>query len=196
MAADETDGVTMWLARHGQTEWSRNGRHTGTTDLPLLPEGEAAAQELADRLDGQRFDLVLTSPMRRARHTAELAGFGDAEVDPDLVEWNYGAYEGRTTAQIRERDPDWTVWNHGVPDGETADDVARRADSVLADARAADTDVVLVGHGHFSRVLVSRWLDRPATDGVHFAMDAAGWAVLGDERDVPRIDGLNYRPLA
>ena len=148
MAADETDGVTMWLARHGQTEWSRNGRHTGTTDLPLLPEGEAAAQELAERLDGQRFDLVLTSPMRRARHTAELAGFGHAQVDPDLVEWNYGAYEGRTTAQIRESDPDWTVWNHGVPDGETADDVARRVDRVIAKARESGGATLVFGHGH------------------------------------------------
>jgi broad specificity phosphatase PhoE len=187
MAADETDGVTMWLARHGQTEWSQNGRHTGTTDLPLLPEGEAAAQELAERLDGQRFDLVLTSPMRRARHTAELAGFGHAQVDPDLVEWNYGAYEGRTTAQIRESDPDWTVWNHGVPDGETADDVARRVDRVIAKARESGGATLVFGHGHALRALTARWLEQPVADGRLYKLDTATVSTLGYERETPVI---------
>jgi broad specificity phosphatase PhoE len=196
MNAHTASTQELWLVRHGETEWSRAGRHTSTTDLPLTEHGVEVARDLAPRLEEVDFDQVLTSPRQRARTTAELVGRPGAEVDEDLVEWAYGDYEGVTTEEIRETVPGWTVWTHPCPHGETADDVARRADSVLADARAADTDVVLVGHGHFSRVLVSRWLARPATDGVHFAMDAAGWAVLGDERGVPRIDGLNYRPLA
>jgi broad specificity phosphatase PhoE len=185
------------LARHGETEWSRDGRHTGRTDVPLTEEGRRQALLLRDALAEWTVVKVLSSPLERALETCRLAGLADAATTTgDLLEWDYGDYEGITTEEIRETVPGWTVWTHPCPHGETADDVARRADSVLADARAADTDVVLVGHGHFSRVLVSRWLARPATDGVHFAMDAAGWAVLGDERGVPRIDGLNYRPLA
>lgn len=187
MAADETTEVTMWLARHGQTEWSRNGRHTGTTDLPLLPEGEAAARELADRLDGVDFNLVLTSPMRRARHTAELAGFGHADVDPDLVEWNYGAYEGLTTVQIRERDPAWTVWTEGVPEGETPDDVARRVDRVIAKARAAGGATLVFGHGHGLRALTARWLGQPVVDGRLYKLDTATVSTLGYERETPVI---------
>ncbi|HEU0285694.1 MAG TPA: histidine phosphatase family protein [Nocardioidaceae bacterium] len=187
MAADETTEVTMWLARHGQTEWSRNGRHTGTTDLPLLPEGEAAARELADRLDGVDFSLVLTSPMRRARHTAELAGFGHAGVDPDLVEWNYGAYEGLTTVQIRERDPAWTVWTEGVPEGETPDDVARRVDRVIAKARAAGGATLVFGHGHGLRALTARWLGQPVVDGRLYKLDTATVSTLGYERETPVI---------
>ena len=186
----------LFLVRHGETEWSRNGRHTSYTDLPLTPEGERVAAGLKERLAGESFDLVLTSPRQRARRTAELAGYPDAEVDDDLVEWNYGDYEGITTAEIRETVPGWTVWTHPCPGGETAEDVGSRADGVLArTAEALDRgDVVLVGHGHFSRVLVARWIGLPATEGVRFAMEAPSWAVLGDERGVPRLDHVNLTP--
>jgi broad specificity phosphatase PhoE len=187
------------LLRHGETEWSRTGRHTGRTDIPLTDRGRRLAKATGDvgrYLLGDAPVLVWCSPRLRARDTAALAGLTVDRVDDRLVEWDYGDYEGVTTEEIRKTVPGWTVWTHPCPNGETADEVAARADSVLTDARAADTDVVLVGHGHFSRVLVSRWLARPAPDGVHFAMDAAAWAVLGDERGEPRIDGLNYRPLA
>jgi probable phosphoglycerate mutase len=189
----------VFLLRHGETEWSRSGQHTGRSDIPLTDRGRLLANAtggVGRYLLGESPFVVWCSPRLRARDTAELAGLAVDRIDDRLVEWDYGDYEGVTTEEIRETVPGWTVWTHPCPHGETAHDVAARADSVLADARVADTDVVLVGHGHFSRVLVSRWLARPAGDGVHFAMDAAAWAVLGDERGVPRIDGLNYRPLA
>jgi broad specificity phosphatase PhoE len=177
---------TMWLVRHGQTEWSRSGQHTGATDLPLLPEGEAAARTLVGRLRDERFDLVMTSPLERARHTAELAGFPDAVVEPDLVEWDYGAYEGLTTDQIRESEPGWTVWSHGVPEGESADDVGRRVDRVIARARAAGATLVF-GHGHALRVLTARWLGQPPTDGRLYRLDPARLSTLGYERETPVI---------
>jgi len=189
----------VFLLRHGETEWSRSGKHTSHTDIPLTDRGRVLAKATGDvgrHLLGDAPCLVWSSPRARARDTAELAGLTVDRIDERLVEWDYGDYEGITTEEIRETVPDWTIWTHPCPNGETAEQVSARADAVLADARAADESVVLVGHGHFSRVLVSRWLGRPATDGVHFAMDAAGWAVLGDERGVPRVDGLNYRPLA
>ena len=189
----------VFLLRHGETEWSRDGRHTSRTDIPLTDRGRMLAKatgEVGRHLLGDEHPLVWCSPRSRARDTAELAGLHVGRVDERLVEWDYGDYEGITTEEIRERVPGWTIWTHPCPNGETAEQVAARADAVLSDARATGVSVVLVGHGHFSRVLVSRWLGRPATDGVHFAMDAAGWAVLGDERGVPRVDGLNYRPLA
>jgi len=189
----------VFLLRHGETEWSRSGKHTGRTDIPLTDRGRLLAKATGDvgrYLLADDPAVVWCSPRMRARDTAALAGLTVDRVDDRLVEWDYGEYEGMTTEEISEIVPGWTVWTHPCPGGETAEEVAARADFVLADARAGDTDVVLVGHGHFSRVLVSRWLGRPAADGVHFAMDAAGWAVLGDERGVPRIDGLNYRPLA
>jgi broad specificity phosphatase PhoE len=182
-----TSGATLWLARHGQTEWSQNGRHTSTTDLPLLPEGEAAARTLADRLAGQRFDRVVTSPRIRARHTAELAGYPDALIDPDLVEWDYGAYEGITTDQIRDRVPDWDLWTDGVPEGESGDDVARRVDRVIARARESGGTTLLFGHGHALRVLTARWLGQPAAEGRHYRLDTASLSTLGYERETPVI---------
>lgn len=187
------------LLRHGETEWSRSGQHTSHTDIPLTDRGRVLAKATGDVGRYLLEDApvrVWCSPRSRARDTAELAGLTVERVDDRLVEWDYGDYEGITTETIRETVPGWTIWTHPCPQGETAEEVAARADSVLADARAAEAQVVLVGHGHFSRVLVSRWLERPAADGVHFAMDAASWAVLGDERGVPRLDGLNYGPLA
>lgn len=180
------------LLRHGQTEWSLSGRHTGCTDIPLTARGRelarAAAAVGAALLDGPPA-LVLTSPRRRARETAELAGLHVDRVDGRLAEWDYGEYEGLTTPQIRESVPGWTVWTHPCPGGESAVEVGARADAVLADARAAadGRTVVLVGHGHFSRVLTARWLGLPAVEGVRFAMDAPAWSVLGDERGVPQL---------
>jgi broad specificity phosphatase PhoE len=186
----------VFLLRHGETEWSRTGKHTGRTDVPLTERGReraVAAGRLGLRLRGGAPALVLSSPRSRARDTAELAGLAVDRLDERLAEWDYGDCEGRTTPEIRETVPGWTVWTHPCPNGETAEQVAARADAVLADARAGREagDVVLVGHGHFSRVLVARWVGLPATEGVRFRMEAASWAVLGDERGVPRIDGLN-----
>ena len=191
----------VFLLRHGETEWSRTGRHTSHTDVPLTERGRELAKAAGQLLRDLRGDdppaLVLTSPRRRARDTAELAGLRVDGVDERLAEWDYGESEGRTTPEIRESVPGWTVWTHPSVGGETAEEVAARADALLADVRAklgdGDGDVVLVGHGHFSRVLVARWIGLPATAGVHFAMDAAAVSVLGDERDVPRIDHLNLQ---
>jgi broad specificity phosphatase PhoE len=189
----------VFLLRHGETEWSLSGKHTGRTDVPLTERGRdlaAAAGRLVADLHDPPPALVLTSPRSRARDTARLAGFRVDDVDERLAEWDYGEYEGRTTAEIRESVPGWTVWTHLCPGGETADAVGRRADGVIA--RTADAlergDVVLVGHGHFSRVLVARWIGLPATEGVRFAMEAPSWAVLGDERGVPRLDHVNLTP--
>ena len=175
----------FWLVRLGATEWSSNGRHTSTTDLPLLPEGEEAAAGLRSRLAEQEFALVVTSPRQRARRTAELAGFPGAEVDDDLVEWDYGDYEGTTTLQVREHRPGWTIWNGAAPGGETADQVGARLDRVIARARAVEGDVLAFGHGHALRALTARWLELPVTDGRHFRLDTATVSVLGHERESP-----------
>ncbi len=173
----------VWLVRHGETEWSRNGRHTGSTDLPLTEAGEAAARTLAPRLADRSFALVLTSPMQRARRTAELAGFPDAEVDEDLAEWGYGDYEGITTDEIRETVPDWTVWTHPSPGGEDAEQVAARLDRVVSRCREVDGDVLLVGHGHALRALAARWLDLPVSEGRLLKLDTGTVSVLGHERE-------------
>src|SRR5690349_19447842 len=155
----------VWLVRHGETEWSASGKHTGTTDIPLTEKGEESARELEPRLAGESFELVLTSPMQRARRTAELAGFPDAEVDKDLVEWGYGDYEGITTPEIRESVPGWTVWTHPTPGGETREEVSERLDRVVGRCREVSGDVLLVGHGHALRALAARWLGLPVTEG-------------------------------
>ena len=192
----------VFLLRHGETEWSRTGRHTGRTDVPLTERGRDLANAagcLLRELCGETPPaLVLTSPRSRARDTAELAGLVADGVDQRLAEWDYGEYEGRTTPEIRETVPGWTVWTYPSPGGETAAQVTARADALLADVRPvlADGDAVLVGHGHFSRVLVARWVGLDATYGVRFAMDAAAATVLGHERGEPRIDHLNLRPSA
>ena len=152
-------GHAVWLVRHGETEWARLGRHTGRTDVPLTETGRAQAIALGVRLAGHPFDLVLTSPLSRAADTAALAGFGDrAIVDPDLREWDYGAFEGRLTTEIRAEYPGWTIWRGPWPDGETIDQVAARADRVVARVRAAQGDALVVAHGHLLRVLAARWL--------------------------------------
>ncbi|CAM05592.1 putative phosphoglycerate mutase [Saccharopolyspora erythraea NRRL 2338] len=180
----------VYLLRHGETEWSGNGRHTGRTDIPLTANGERLARRAGRTLAWLGLvmpALVLTSPRERARRTAELAGLRGAATEPLLAEWDYGDFEGLTTPQIRESVPGWTVWTHSCPGGESADDVAARADKVLARVRHAESDVVLVGHGHFSRSLVARWLGLPVTSGVGFALDPAGVTVLGHERGAPQV---------
>jgi probable phosphoglycerate mutase len=177
----------VFLVRHGETEWSRSGRHTSVTDLPLTPEGERVAASLKERLAGESFDLVLTSPRQRARRTAELAGFPDAEVDDDLVEWNYGDYEGITTADIRKTVPGWTVWDNPVPNGETPAQVATRLDRVNARLAAVPGDVLVFGHSHALRALTARWLELSVTEGRHFVLNTATLSTLGWERGSPAI---------
>jgi broad specificity phosphatase PhoE len=177
----------VWVVRHGETEWSRDGRHTGSTDLPLTDAGEAAARALAPRLAGESFALVLTSPLQRAQRTAALAGFPDAEVDDDLVEWGYGDYEGVTTEEIRETVPGWTVWTHPCPGGETPAQVSARLDRVVARCHDASGDVLLVGHGHALRALAARWLGLPVTDGRLLKLDTGTVSVLGHERESPVV---------
>lgn len=181
----------LWLVRHGETEWSKNGRHTSTTDLPLTAEGERIAGELQERLAGRQFDLVLTSPRQRARHTAELAGFADPEVDEDLVEWDYGDYEGITTAEIRKTVPGWTVWADPVPNGETPEQVATRLDRVNRRVAAGQGDVLIFGHSHALRALTARWLELDVTEGRHFVLGTATVSVLGWDRGSPAIHRWN-----
>ncbi|MFC7362339.1 histidine phosphatase family protein [Nocardioides astragali] len=180
----DAPGPELWVVRHGETEWSRDGKHTSTTDLPLTDVGEEAATSLAPRLADVEFDLVLTSPRRRARRTAELAGFADAQVDDDLVEWAYGDYEGITTAEIRETAPGWTVWTHPSPGGESAGDVSARQDRVVKRVRDHRRTLVF-GHGHSLRVLTARWLEQPADEGRFFRLDTSTVSVLGFERETP-----------
>ncbi|WET78440.1 acid phosphatase [Amycolatopsis sp. QT-25] len=191
----------LFLLRHGQTEWSANGRHTGRTDIPLTADGEGQARAAGGTLRavlGGSPALVLSSPRTRALRTAELAGLHVDEVTEELAEWDYGDYEGVTTPVIRETVPGWTVWSHPIPGGESAEDVDARADKVIERVRGplGEGDVILVGHGHFSRVLVARWIGLPSTAGVHFGLDPAGVAVLGDERGEPQIDHLNLLPTS
>jgi probable phosphoglycerate mutase len=183
--------VELWLIRHGETEWSRDGRHTSHTELDLTPDGEQVARRLADRLDGVRFDAVLTSPRVRARRTAELAGYADAELVEDLTEWDYGDYEGITTAQIRESVPGWTVWTHPSPGGEAAEEVSHRMDRVVERVRTHSGRVLAFSHGHASRALAARWLGQPVQEGRLFSLDTATISVLGHERESPVVARWN-----
>jgi probable phosphoglycerate mutase len=177
------DDPEIFLVRHGETEWSSSGRHTSVTDIALTDHGREQAAELAPRLRGRQFALVLTSPRGRVAETCKLAGLGDTcEVVEDLAEWDYGEYEGLTTVQIREREPHWTIFTHGAPGGETAQQVAARADRMLARAVAAGGDVALFSHGHFLRVLGARWVGLAAEDGRLLGLDVATISVLGHER--------------
>ncbi len=178
----------LWLVRHAETEWSRTKRHTGRTDIPLTDEGRAHARTLAPVLAAQDFGLVLSSPLSRARETAELAGLGDRAQDrPALLEYDYGDYEGITTAEIREQRPDWYLWRDGVPGGESPDDVGARVDEVVAEARATDGDVVCFAHGHVLRVVAARWLAQPAAFAGSLALSTGAVCVLGWEREVPVV---------
>ena len=193
------------LLRHGETEWSASGRHTGRTDIPLTPRGEAAAAKLAPALARREIGAVLTSPARRAVRTAELAGLSGAKTDADLQEWDYGGYEGRTTAQIQADRPGWYLWRDGVihggagHPGETIAQVGARADAVLARVRPllADddgADVALVAHGHILRVLTARWLELEPAGGRLFRLDTGTVSTLGTEHDMPVISSWNVPP--
>jgi probable phosphoglycerate mutase len=182
-----TSPTELWLVRHGETEWSRDARHTSITDLPLTSVGEAAARSLRPRLAGVHFDQVYASPRLRARRTADLAGFPDAVVEPDLAEWAYGAYEGLTMAQIHERTPGWTIWTHGGLDGESVDAVTQRLDRLIDVLRSRGGRVLCFGHGHALRALAARWIGKPVADGRMLILDTATISVLGDDRATPVI---------
>jgi probable phosphoglycerate mutase len=181
--------AALWLVRHGETEWSRSGQHTSRTDLPLTELGERQARAVRDLLPPTRPALVLSSPRQRAVRTAELAGLAVDDIDQDLSEWDYGQYEGRTTADIRQDDAGWTIWTGRTPGGETADQVTARVDRVLDRARAhlADGPVVLVAHGHLCRVLGARWIGLAAADGGRFSLGTAAPSLLGAEHGAPVI---------
>lgn len=181
-------GLAAVLVRHGETEWSAAGRHTSHTDVALTDAGRGQATALADALGGVEVVDVLTSPLERARETCRLAGFGDrASVDADLSEWDYGEYEGLTTAEIRETAPGWSVFTAPCPGGEQAFDVEQRADRLVVRIRAAPGPVLCFGHGHMLRVLAARWLGLGAVDGRRLVLDPATVSVLGDERGVPAL---------
>jgi len=172
------------LVRHGETAWSRSGRHTGRSDIPLTPEGEEAARRLAVRLQDRSFASVWTSPSQRARTTCALAGFGAAsEVKQDLAEWNYGAYEGRTTKDIQQERPDWRLFRDGCPDGEAVADVGARADRIIGATRSMDDDLLIFSSAHFLRVLAARWIGMPPTGGSLFFLGTASISTLGYEHD-------------
>lgn len=179
------------LVRHGETEWSREGRHTGRTDIPLTARGREEAERVGAALRGRRFARVLVSPLQRARDTCALAGFGGgAELRSELLEWDYGEYEGLTSAQIRERRPDWFLWRDGCPGGEMPDDVGRRVDPVV-ELLDGGGDALLVAHGHLLRVLASRWIGEPPAHGAHLALGTAAISVLGFEHEVPTLQRWN-----
>jgi probable phosphoglycerate mutase len=174
----------IYLARHGETAWTVSGLHTGATDLPLTARGEAEAVQLAERLAGFMVAAVFTSPLARAVRTCELAGFGDrAEIDPDLREWSYGAYEGRTTADIRAERPDWQLFRDGCPKGESPDQIGARADRMILRVRAVEGNVLLFSSGHFLRVLAARWLGLEPEMGRCFLLGTASLSALGYEHD-------------
>jgi broad specificity phosphatase PhoE len=182
--ASETFPV-VYFARHGETEWSRDGRHTGRTDLPLTPQGEGNARRLHERLAGLVFAKVLTSPLQRAKRTCELAGFGAvAETDPDLVEWNYGDYEGIRTAEIHTKRPDWALFRDGCPNGESPADVGTRADRVVARIRGIKGNVLIFSSAHFLRVLGARWLGLEPLFGKYFLLDTGSVSALSYEHDL------------
>ena len=183
MSADQAHHQVV-LVRHGETEWSANGRHTSRTDLPLVEAGRVRAEALASELSGRSFSVVLCSPLRRARETCELAGFGDvAEICEDLHEWDYGEYEGLTTPQIWVERPDWVLWRDGCPEGESPAEIQARADRVLDLVRGAAGDAILFAHGHILRVVAARWIAQPAAFGARLALGAGALCTLGYERD-------------
>ena len=180
--------MNVFAIRHGETAWSLSGQHTGTTDIPLTDNGRRLAEGMRPVLAKEAFGLVLCSPMQRARETCELAGLGDgALIEPALAEWNYGRYEGLTPKQIHEGAPGWLVFRDGCPGGESPEQVGARVDRVIAQARAADTDVALFAHGHVLRVLVARWIGLPPGAGQHFLLDTGTLCVLGYYCDLPAV---------
>ncbi len=194
MPTDEPE-TEVWLVRHGQTEWSRDGRHTGRTDLDMLPEGVEAALQLGPVLAGTTFDRVWCSPRLRARRTAELAGLtrheDRFEIVDDLVEWDYGDYEGRTRNDIQQTIPDWQIWTHGAPGGESPEQMTQRVDGVVERCRSAGGRTMLVAHGHFLRSFAVRWIEQPITVGAHLLLETARVSVLGSDRGAPTLERWN-----
>jgi broad specificity phosphatase PhoE len=188
----DVDRANLWLVRHGETEWARLGRHTGRTDIPLTDLGRHQAMAVAAKLVGHRFALVLSSPLSRALDTARLAGFSKTvATDDDLLEWDYGADEGRTTAEIRMRRPGWSIWDNGPDGGESIDDVGTRVDRVIARVRAGPGDALLFAHAHVLRILAARWIDQPPRLGRAFVLSTATVSVLGWEREQPVLERWN-----
>jgi broad specificity phosphatase PhoE len=185
-------GVRVFAIRHGETAWSLSGQHTGTTDIPLTDNGRRLADRLRPALAKETFALVLVSPLQRARETCALAGLSDlALVEPDLMEWDYGNYEGLTPKQIHEARPDWLIFREGCPGGESPEQVGARVDRVMTRARGAEGDVALFAHGHVLRALVARWIGLPASGGQHFLLDTGTLCILGYYRDVPALQVWN-----
>jgi probable phosphoglycerate mutase len=194
MSASTTAKHRLFVIRHGATEWSRSGQHTGHTDIPLLPEGESQARATGELLADHEFALVLTSPLQRARRTCELVGLADqAQVEPNLIEWDYGDYEGITSAEIHQTVPGWTVWTGTVPGGESINDVAARADAVIKRALATDGDTIVFAHGHILRLLTARWCELDPVEGRRFVLDPATLCVLGWEHESRVILQWNNR---
>jgi len=184
--------VELWLVRHGETEWSLSGQHTGRTDLPLTSFGEEQAKKIGELLKGRRFGIVLTSPLLRARETCRLAGYSDkAVVDPNLREWDYGEYEGKTSAEIQKQRPGWSLWRDGVPRGEGIEQVATRAQAVIDRVLGASGDALLFAHGHILRILTCCWLGLPPQDGSLFMLGTASVTTLGHEHETRVITRLN-----
>jgi broad specificity phosphatase PhoE len=187
-----TVNSTIYLIRHGETEWAKSGRHTGRTDIPLTDAGREQAGFLLPIFDDVKFARILSSPLQRALETAKLAGLSSrVEVDKELLEWDYGDYEGLTTNQIRERVPGWSVWTHPFPNGETIDELSHRADQVVAKLRSIEGNVAIFSHGHFLRVLVSRWIGLPADHGSRFLLGTSTLSILGYENETQVIKTWN-----
>jgi probable phosphoglycerate mutase len=181
-------GQEVYLVRHGETEWSISGQHTGSTDIPLTDKGVEVARELGRKLADHEFAAVWSSPLSRARETARLAGFENGlRIDDRLKEWDYGEYEGLTTAQIREDHPDWFLWRDGSPGGDSPEQIGARAYGVLAEVKAVEGDVLLFAHGHILRVIAARWIDLPVLLGEHFLLDTATLNVLGYYYETPAL---------
>jgi broad specificity phosphatase PhoE len=184
------------LIRHGETEWSLDGRHTGNSDIPLTEVGRGQAESLRDALRSRRFERVVSSPRQRSLDTCRLAGLGDrVEVMDDLAEWDYGEYDGITTRQIREGRPDWVLWRDGCPGGESPDQVGARADRALTELGGVEGDVAVFSHGHFLRVLAARWVDLETAAGAKLALDVATLSVLGFEHEVDRVIAAWNAPI-
>lgn len=184
----------IWLIRHGETEWSLSGQHSGRYDLPLTPNGEDEARAAALALAGRSFDLVLCSPLQRAKRTCELAGYLDvAKMEPDIMEWDYGECTGFTQEQIRERIPGWTIWNGPVPGGESPDEIAARARRVIASLPANGAEVALFSHGHFLRIFASQFLEMAPQAGRHLALETAAICILGFDGEFPAVRAWNLR---
>jgi broad specificity phosphatase PhoE len=190
----EDSETEVWLIRHGETEWSKSGQHTGTSDLPLTAVGEEAARALRPFLARTSFDRVLSSPLQRARRTAELAGVDNVEIDDDLLEWDYGHYEGLTRVQVRERQPGWSIWSAGAPGGESPEEVTARVDRVIEKLRRSGGRILLFAHGHILRALAVRWIEQDVGLGVHLPLDTAKVSVLSYDRGTPSLGRWNCDP--